>query len=289
MSDLKLFVDYRESKCIELLSNYEIEYENVNLTLGDFALRNNVGEDIIIIERKSLSDLASSIQDGRYTEQSFRLDASTTHNHNIIYVIEGNLERMKFHSKRMNKNTVLSAMNSILLFKGFSVYRTQSTIETVQFIMNLLAKVNKELNKGKSLFYSGINLEDNCVIEDNQTNTIQNKNTSNIEIVNNEVTILKQPTKNNQYLECVKTSSVKKDNITKDNIQLLMLSQIPHVSINIAKCLIAHYGTLENMLNALKCEKEGFGKNILYTTTTGKVRKIPSNVIAKIKCLFIEN
>jgi ERCC4-type nuclease len=288
MTQLKLFVDYREAKCLELLSNYDISYETENLLLGDFVLRNNIGEDIIIIERKSLSDLASSIQDGRYNEQSFRLNASSTVNHNIVYIVEGNLEHMRFHSKRMNKNIMLSAMNSMLFFKGFSVYRTLSTLETVQFIINLLTKLNKELGKGKELFYTNHNNTSNKVIEHTTNTQIEDSNIiHNTEVISDGICIIKKPTNNNQYLDSVKISSVKKDNITKDNIQLLMLSQIPHVSVNIARCLLEHYGNLENMLSALKSEKEEFGKYILYTTTTGKTRKISSNVIAKIKCLLL--
>ena len=44
---------------------------------------------LLIIERKSLNDLASSIKDGRYAEQSFRLSNIEHHNHNIVYLIEG--------------------------------------------------------------------------------------------------------------------------------------------------------------------------------------------------------
>ena len=45
-----------------------IEVIDENLSLGDFIVN-----DTILVERKSLSDLASSIYDGRYREQSERL------------------------------------------------------------------------------------------------------------------------------------------------------------------------------------------------------------------------
>ena len=50
---------------------------------------------IILIERKSLNDLESSIKDGRYSEQSIRLNSSEIHNHNIYYLIEGNIQQEK--------------------------------------------------------------------------------------------------------------------------------------------------------------------------------------------------
>ena len=41
----------------------------------------------LIFERKSLADLISSIKDGRYIEQSFRLSECSLDNHNIYYII----------------------------------------------------------------------------------------------------------------------------------------------------------------------------------------------------------
>ena len=75
-------------------------------------------EEIIIIERgegKTISDLTASIKDGRYKEQSYRLDGYSIHNHNIIYLIEGNLNRASF-----DKKTIYSSMFSIGYCKGFS-------------------------------------------------------------------------------------------------------------------------------------------------------------------------
>ena len=42
---------------------------------------------MILFERKSLSDLAASIKDGRYSEQSMGLSATDTHNHNTGYTL----------------------------------------------------------------------------------------------------------------------------------------------------------------------------------------------------------
>ena len=53
-------------------TNHEIKSER--LPLGDIILHDPTqGRDIVIFERKTLSDLAASIRDGRYKEQSFRL------------------------------------------------------------------------------------------------------------------------------------------------------------------------------------------------------------------------
>ena len=75
-------VDIREKDLYTLISNKtKAEYEN--LTLGDIVI--SVKNELVIIERKTLKDLAASIKDGRYREQSFRLNECGCHNHNIIY------------------------------------------------------------------------------------------------------------------------------------------------------------------------------------------------------------
>lgn len=50
------------------------EIKSERLPLGDIILHDPVSDkDIVLFERKTLNDLAASIQDGRYKEQSFRL------------------------------------------------------------------------------------------------------------------------------------------------------------------------------------------------------------------------
>ena len=89
------------------------------------------------------------------------------------------------------------------------------------------------------------------------------------------------------YSSHIKVCSTKKSMITKDNIEILMLSQVPHVSSTIASSLLKHYGSLANILNCLRENSDQFGVNISYTTSAGKIRKIPKNSIAQIKCLFL--
>ena len=53
------------------------------LDLGDIIICDEEGSELLMFERKTPSDLASSIIDGRYNEQSFRLSNYKLHNHNI--------------------------------------------------------------------------------------------------------------------------------------------------------------------------------------------------------------
>ena len=96
-----------------------------NLPIGDIIIYTDEGEEIAIIERKTLQDLAASIRDGRYNEQSYRLNNCKLHNHAIYYLIEGDINR--FRPSRYGKNPVtkkalMSAMTSISFLKDFLSY-----------------------------------------------------------------------------------------------------------------------------------------------------------------------
>ena len=67
------------------------------LPLGDVTVA--IDDMQWIIERKSLSDLLSSIKDGRYDEQSYRLQ-HTADPRRVIYVIEGVLTTLKTPRER---------------------------------------------------------------------------------------------------------------------------------------------------------------------------------------------
>jgi ERCC4-type nuclease len=61
---MKLIIDSRESKLIEACQSIAKDIEQIitkSLDLGDIIIQN---EDKIIIERKTISDLISSISDG---------------------------------------------------------------------------------------------------------------------------------------------------------------------------------------------------------------------------------
>ena len=77
---MKIKIDIREKKLIPLLKalnrdyNYNLEIIEERLDLGDIIVCDKDNNELLIIERKTLSDLAASIRDGRYMEQSFRLN-----------------------------------------------------------------------------------------------------------------------------------------------------------------------------------------------------------------------
>ena len=87
---VEIIIDSRELKLKEIISkdlNLNIEFKN--LDLGDIVFKKN-DKEILIVERKTINDLYSSIRDGRYKEQKIRLLSNS--NANLFYILEGNID-----------------------------------------------------------------------------------------------------------------------------------------------------------------------------------------------------
>jgi ERCC4-type nuclease len=240
-------IDYREDDLKMnmnlLFKEHSHEIETENLALGDIILLNNERDEKVVFERKSLYDLASSIKDGRYAEQSFRLNAYQQHNHNIIYVIEGDLEKYNPTKGRMDKKTLYSALITLNYFKGFSVIRTKNINETCELIINFADKLEKEPKK--TSYYD------------------ENK-------VEKEV----------NYCEVMKKQ--KKNNITPENIGEIMLSTIPGVSNKSAISIMKEFKTIKNMMEQMTNDNTCLD-NFKITCESGQTRKISKTCIENIK------
>jgi ERCC4-type nuclease len=197
------------------------EIKSERLPLGDIIIHDPAQQkDIVLFERKSLNDLAASIQDGRYKEQSFRLTQTTDfHNHNIIYIIEGDIARYDAKHSRISKSALQSAMVSLLYYKGFSVIRTQNVGETAEFILHFADKVVKERALGPAVpAYSNTLPVPTLPGDDDETAATAER-----------------------YSE-VAAKKEKRDYITRENIGEIMLAQIPGVSPKIATGIMKKYG-----------------------------------------------
>ena len=210
----------KPKKSLAVATNHEIKSER--LPLGDIILhdpRQGEQKDIVIFERKTLADLAASIRDGRYKEQSFRLietaAASGFHKHNIVYIIEGDLARYDERHTQITKTALQSAMVSLMYYKGFSVARTMNVGETAEFILNFADKVAKESAAGAKPAYDVGSGGD-----DTTTTT---------------------PAAAQVYSE-VSAKKEKRDYITRENIGEIMLAQVPGVSAKMASAILAKYG-----------------------------------------------
>jgi ERCC4-type nuclease len=262
----------------------QIKIITENLPLGDFIIADEK-EDKLIIERKTIADLLASIKDGRYDEQSYRLNGLNHHNHNIIYLIEGDVNKTGNRFKTDNKTeklTAYSAMFSLNYFKGFSVFRTFSMDETALMICNMAYKLEKGLTSGKKAFYQ--NLSNYAPVE---TNIDSNQVGGNVEetINDNETTNDNEPKNDNvepsekDYVNVIK--KVKKENITPDNIGEIMLCQIPGISSVTALAIMDKFKTLPELIKQVEANNECL-KDVSYTNAKGQTRKINKTSIANI-------
>ena len=258
---MKIIIDNREpadmiayvKNSIETSNNSKnMTLETANLEIGDVWIfkdydKNHVKPDIIL-ERKSLSDLLASVKDGRYKEQSFRLDKFPIPNHNIYYIIEGNIEKL---SNQTTKQIIYSSLFTLSYFKGFSTLNTQSIKQTGEIIFRFSDKLLRENNK-KSYYDEN----ENQVKEETEDNSINKE---------------EKP----QYSSVIKAS--KKANITQANILEIMLMQIPSVSANVAQIIGSNYKSMKQLINSL--EKD---KNCLNGILINGKRKISKPTIQNI-------
>lgn len=241
-------IDNRERKLITLMKalkkdlgyNFDIIVEV--LDLGDIIICDDNVEKLII-ERKSLSDLAASIKDGRYSEQSFRLNGIKMHNHNIVYLIEGDIHKYNNKYNKIKASTLQVTMFCLQYFKGFSVFKTRDVMETAEYILRITNKLQKE--KTRENYYDG-------------TNTFIDKS----------------------YTDVVKR--VKKKNIVPENVGEIILSQIPGISSKTSKVVMAQFNSLYDMLEKIKNDKHCLD-NIEFEMANGKKRKISQTTVNNIR------
>ena len=250
---MEIKVDQREKKLIselKILNNSDhvknkFEISISNLPLGDIIICDQ-GKELLVIERKTYQDLASSIRDGRYIEQSYRLDAYPIHNHNIIYLIEGDIKdaRVTLRYVKMEAKTLQTTLFSILYFKGFSVYQTKSVMDTASWVLKISDKIKRENGKRLS-YYDPYNKH-----MTEKYNTVIHK--------------------------------IKKDNILPENMAEIVLSQVPMISHKTANIIMNNFSSISDLLNSLK-ENDNCLDKIIYKTDKGKTRHISKTCISNIK------
>tara|TARA_B100001093_G_scaffold506125_1_gene564538 strand:- start:2102 stop:2914 length:813 start_codon:yes stop_codon:yes gene_type:complete len=265
---MKLYIDSREPKqIINLIANYnnnakeQFEIIIKSLDLGDYLIENE-DKSLILFERKSLADLEASIKDGRYSEQSYRLNECAIVNHNIIYLIEGSIINYK---NKYFVNSLYSSLLTLNYFKGFSVLNSINSVETAEIIYRFTNKLLREKNKN-GYYFNAIKQSEDTQIQENNIERTHENNENNENNEKNE---------KNDYVYALKTS--KKSNVTKDNINIIMLMQVPNVNVVSATAIMEKYKTLRELIETL--EKDNECLNNMYVNN----RKLSSNVIKSIK------
>ena len=213
------------------------------LPLGDIVVCDDDDKERVIIERKTLRDLAASIRDGRYCEQAYRMNECSIHNHNVYYLIEGDLDKYIPGKVKIDRSALVSATITLGFFKGFSTYKTKNVSESADWLFQFADKLDK---KGELGYFEKTKGEESG---------------------------------GPSYSEVIKRT--KKECVTPSNIGEIMLAQIPNVSIACASHLIYGFGNLPNIIKALENNEHALD-GICITNKTGKIRRISKTSIANI-------
>ncbi|XP_055594338.1 crossover junction endonuclease MUS81 [Uranotaenia lowii] len=137
-------------RTLKELDQYRIAYEVRRLSVGDFLwiVRDDNGREFIlpyVVERKRMDDLASSIKDGRFHEQKFRLKQCGLAN--VIYLIEhlGNNRQVGVPASTLSQ----AVLNTLV--QDFAIKYTENHHHTVLYLSTMSKLLNKNI-KDKSFW-----------------------------------------------------------------------------------------------------------------------------------------
>ena len=210
---VKIILDNREHKLIKLISDTAVE----TLDNGDihFLLDDIL---VLIIERKTISDLSSSVKDGRYREQKARLILKSRENIKVMYIIEDDKQKKySNYNHNLNSSTILSCIVNTMLRDGLFVYRTKSIEDTVDIIL----KISDQLKKNGKY-----------ILENGKTNKQQKFD----------------------YINSL--NQKKKENVNKNICFINQLCQVPGVSAKIGELIAIEYTCMSDLIRCYETIKD---------------------------------
>lgn len=125
------------------LTNIQVPYEVRHLKVGDYTwiCREKITKKELvlpyIVERKRVDDFSSSIKDGRFHEQKFRLKQCGLQN--LIYLVES---FGKNNHTGLPLTTLQQAATNTLVQDGFSVKFTDSLRATAEYLSCMTTILN---------------------------------------------------------------------------------------------------------------------------------------------------
>lgn len=143
-----LVIDHREQAIKDVIGAYE-EFSHAilweNLPVGDFAIRS--GDDtasLLLIERKTIRDLAASIKDGRYRNQKEALMAAAPPL-GVFYIIEGAVS-FSPHARAcltdgISYKAIVSAILNTCIRDKIHVFITKDLEETMDLVVAIFGRV----------------------------------------------------------------------------------------------------------------------------------------------------
>ena len=268
---MHLLIDYREKHVsqhiVDVLSNDSFSFQNLHL--GDFQFVNHPRTDDVsfkinmIIERKTINDLAASVKDGRYMEQKMRLLSKRREDPELklAYILEGNYSfSPKFTCANINNKTLSGVLINSIVRDNILIFVTKDVNDTNFLLLNLFERFSRDSSK-----YFNEKKEKEKEVDQNG-----NENDLNLMAQNNQTADSIHPINPNtcpQYTSCViasKLHSVKKDNLDEKMCLEMQLSCIPGVSSKKASSIVQ--GLQIKSIYDLGCllkEEEGYNEDQL--------------------------
>jgi ERCC4-type nuclease len=148
--------------------------------------------------------------------------------------VEGDFARYNDRFSRIGKGALHSAMCSLNYYKGFSVVRTMSIMETYEIIHSYANKLAASPAPYGNYYKvpSPIEAVEAISATATATATVEDPASS--------------------YCSVLKVKQIKCENITPQNIGEIMLCNIPGVSNKTASAIVKKYPTLRTLIEALK-------------------------------------
>lgn len=143
-------VDVREK---DLISNISFPFMASALEIGDIHIVRSDIQETFVFERKTFSDLAASIKDGRYKEQKQRLHLFP--NHRVVYLLEEFpsfaelCKSNKCHG--LEYSTFISSFLSLSFRDGFHVIVSKNLSDTISILYELAKRLDTNPEKLQSL------------------------------------------------------------------------------------------------------------------------------------------
>lgn len=131
-----IIVDTREHKLMSIMNSRGVKYLKKQMDVGDVCIADgdadaygDAGKHLCLLERKTVSDLSSSIVDGRYHEQKARLAATGI---KVGYIIEGTVDT--------KDRRVFGAVLNTALRDNIPVLYARNAEETVDILQHYVQK-----------------------------------------------------------------------------------------------------------------------------------------------------
>ena len=250
MYSMELIIDNRETSIKEYFINNN-QYNDIikyeNLDLGDIVIKYD-GIIKYIFERKTLKDLSDSIKDNRYHEQKQRFNLSLDSSIKINYIFENFTSYNEINNKNFHGLRGSILLSAILNTTIINNYGIFLT-KNVKETIFIIEEFIKRMIKNENKYFNN-----------NKTQDIDNK------------CLLKRR---------------KKDNITKENILTLYLSQIPGISNRIGGQISDRFGSMNNLILKLNEydndeERINYLSEIEIEVKNNKKRKLGNKTSEKI-------